>query len=329
MTTCAVRWRPSGGRGEFEYVPADALLDREIVVDFGPLGVRIKAEVRGVQAQGKPRLRKFDKHNRKKFHLPQLVMAVAALPEPARSDLHHGVTFPLENKSFVMDEMDFDVIEDDGLTIVLEPLRVSVLHTNFQVQLGDRFAALAGDIASASAIGKRHPALEKAIIAHRDAVSAAVNDIAIRHTADDLIRLKSTAFGFTNAGSALKLLEAEGQTPVEAEELSGKEGKLLTRIHVYRERDRAFAKRAKDHYRKASGGKLVCSCCDTVPVEIYGEERGERAIEAHHTVPIEELQPDSVTLVSEMAMVCATCHRIIHSRKPCLTISEVRALLGK
>jgi hypothetical protein len=327
MTTCAVRWRPSGGRGEFEFVPADALMDREIVIDFGPLNLRIPAEVRGAQAQGKPRLRKFEKNNRKKFHLPQLVMGVAGLPEPSRSDLNHGVGFPLENKTFVMDAMDFDIIEDDGFTVVLEPLRVSVLHTNFQVQLGDRLASLAEDIVSVEEIMADFPELSSAIVAHRDAIGAEINDTKIRQTADNLIKAKSQAFGLTNAGSALKLINANQQTPVEAEEISGREGKLLTRIHVYRERDRGFSKRAKDHYRKANGGKLSCACCEMVPVDFYGPE-GERAIEAHHTIPIEELQPDSVTLVSEMSMVCASCHRIIHSKKPCLSIDEVRQKLG-
>ena len=49
-------------------------------------------------------------------------------------------------------------------------------------------------------------------------------------------------------------------------------------------------------------------------------------MEAHHKVPIEELQPDSVTLVQEMAMVCANYHRVIHFRKPCFTINEIRTL---
>ena len=84
MTTCEVHWRPSGGRGEFEFVPADSLMDRAIVVDFDHLNIRIDAEVSGRSAQGKPRLRKQEPNNRRKLHLPQLVMAVAALPEPAR-----------------------------------------------------------------------------------------------------------------------------------------------------------------------------------------------------------------------------------------------------
>ena len=37
-------------------------------------------------------------------------MAVARLPEPAREDKAHVVVFPLENKSIVIDSMDFDII---------------------------------------------------------------------------------------------------------------------------------------------------------------------------------------------------------------------------
>ena len=86
MESVSVRWRPSGGRGEFEYVPADSLDGKDIHVFFEALNLTIPAEVRGVNVkpQGKPRLRKFDKNNRKKLHLPQLVMAVARLPEPRR-----------------------------------------------------------------------------------------------------------------------------------------------------------------------------------------------------------------------------------------------------
>lgn len=328
MTTCSVRWRPSGGRGEFEFVPADTLLDRDITVHFEHLGVAIPAEVRGVHAQGKPRLRKFERNNRRKFHLPQLVMAVAGLPEPAREDLLHAVTFPLENKSFVMDTMDFDVIEDDGLSVTLAPLRVSILHTEFEVELTDRLKAIARDLANLDEIRARSPELADAAAAHGAEVARGVNSTRIRATADRLIKLKTDIFGMTNAGSALVLTRTEASPETDIEEPSGREGRLLTRMHAYRERDRAFARRVRDHYRRQHGGKLHCEACGVVPLDVYGDA-GERCMEAHHKVPIEELQPDSVTLVQEMAMVCASCHRIIHSQKPCLTIDEVRDLLRR
>lgn len=328
MTTCEVHWRPSGGRGEFEFVPADSLMDRDVFVDIDAFNVRFNAEVAGRSAQGKPRLRKREANNRSKLHLPQLVMAIAAMPEPARSDLNHSVSFPLENKAFVMAQMDFDVVEDDGMSVVLAPLRVSILHSDFQVDLSDRLAALAADMVNIERIRAKDPRLADAVEDHAAQVRVGLNTSELRRTANRLIELKSELFGQTNAGSALSLVEADEKPPVEAEEITGREGRILTRLHVYKERDKSLVKRSKDHYRRVNGGKLQCEACGIVPVDLYGEA-GERSIEAHHKTPIEELQPDSETKTSDLAMVCATCHRVIHSSKPCLTIEEVQALITR
>lgn len=323
MATCAVRWRSSGGRGEFEYVPADSIADRDIDVFFEPLGVTIPAEVRALRVQGKPRLRKFHGNDRSKLHLPQLVMAVARLPEPGREDLAHSVTFPLRNKSFVMDSMEFDIFDDDGLTVTLAPLGVSIRNAAYRIELQDRLVALASDFASVAEIASKHPDLATAVKTHADAVLAGINSAGIRLAADKVNELQGTIFGQTNAGSVTTLEEADAKPTTDLEEdIVGKEGRLLTRIHAYKERDRGFVKRAKDHYRKKNSGKLICEACGLDPIAKYGPD-GERCIEAHHKVPIEELQPDSITPVSEMAMVCASCHKIIHSKKPCLLVSEV------
>jgi len=316
MTTCSVRWRSSGGRGEFEYVPADSLEDRDINVLFEPLNLTIPAEVRAIKAQGKPRLRKFEKDNRKKFHLPQLVMAVARLPEPAREDTAHAVAFPLQNKSFVMDALDFDIIEDDGITATLAPLRVSIRNSNFQIELQDRFKAIAVDLANLPAIAAKHPALAAAVEAHGVEIKKAVNSVEIRKAADRINAIQAEIFGMTNAGSAVTLEDAASKPATDLEEeIVGKEGRLLTRIHAYKERDRAFAARVKKYYRDKNGGKLICEACGLDPIPLYGPD-GERCIEAHHKVPIEELQPDSVTRVDEMAMVCSSTARSLVLRWP-------------
>lgn len=323
MEACSVRWRSSGGRGEFEFVPAETLLERSIDVFFEPLDLTIPAEVYGTKAQGKPRLRKNDKNNRKKFHLPQLVMAVARVPEPAREDISHSVVFPLENKSFVMDEMVFDIIDDDGIKAILAPLRVSILHSTFTINLHDRFVAIKNDIDNLDVIAQNHPKLADAIRAHADEILKGVNNTTIRKLADDVITLQAAQFGMTNVASITVLEQVEKMPPVDIEDdIKGIEGKLLTRIHSYKERDKAFAKKAKTYYRKKHGGKLVCEACGLDPVELYGTN-GERCIEAHHKIPIEELQPDSVTRIEDMAMVCASCHRIIHTERPCLQIDKV------
>ena len=329
MATCTVRWRSSGGRGEFEYVPADTLEDRIINLYFEPLALNIPAEVMGVKAQGKPRLRKSEKNNRKKFHLPQLVMAVARLPQPAREDISHTVSFPLENKSFIMNEMHFDIIEDDGITATLAPLWVSILHSDFQINLQDRFQAIANDLANIESVRAKHPDLAKAIQIHGQEIMKGINSTDIKTATDEMLKLQSTIFGMTNAGSAIKLEEAAAMPETELEaDITGKEGRLLARIHYYKERDRAFTVKAKKYHKSKNGGKLTCEGCDMDPVAIYGSN-GERCIEGHHKIPIEELQPDSITRVDDIAMVCASCHRIIHSQKPCLTIAEVRQLVTK
>ena len=228
MTTCSVRWRPSGGRGEFECVPADALEDRDIDVLFEPLDLTIPAEVRAIKAQGKLRLRKFNKNNRKKFHLPQLVMAVARLPEPAREDKVHGAAFPLENRSFVMDSMDFDIIEDDGITATLAPLRVSIRNSNFQIDLQDRLKAIALDLAKIGVIAAKDPALAEAVKAHADEIRNAINSRQIRKAADRINELQAGIFGLTNAGSAAILVEFESKPETDLEaEIVGIEGRLL------------------------------------------------------------------------------------------------------
>lgn len=328
MTTCTIRWRSSGGRGEFEYVPADTLEDRSLNLYFEPLNLTIPTEVRGVKAQGKPRLRKLDKNNRQKLHLPQLVMSVARLPHPAREDTTHKASFPLENKSFVMNEMHFDVIDDDGITVTLAPLWVSVLHSDFHIDLQDRFQAIAADLNNISIVRAKHPALADSIQKHGNAIMAEQNTASISTATDEVLKLQAEIFGMTNASSIVKLEEALAQPETEIEEvISGQEGRLLARVHYYKERDRKFSIAAKKYYKAKNGGRLTCDVCNLDPTSFYGAN-GERCIEAHHKIPIEELQPDSVTRVDDMAMVCASCHRVIHSMKPCLTIEEARNLIN-
>lgn len=324
MTDCAVRWRPSGGRGEYEFVPAGALEDREVLVSFEPLGVTIPAEVRGVNApsQGKPRLRKFDKNDRSKLHLPPLVVAVARLPAPRREDLTHQATFPLENKGYVLDEMEFEIAEDDGDRVTLVPLRMKILNSDFQINLEDRFHAIAADWANVSRISAWHPLLGVAIAAHADEVRRSINTAGIRATADNVLKLQGHKFGPSNFGSVTSLANATAKPLSETEaDFYGTEGRTLIRVHAYKERDRGLVGRAKKHY-KAKWGSLHCEACGLEPQETYGP-RGDSCIEAHHKTPIAELLPDSVTSVADLAMLCASCHRIVHSTKPILGVGEV------
>jgi predicted HNH restriction endonuclease len=136
------------------------------------------------------------------------------------------------------------------------------------------------------------------------------------------MKLQRDKFGPTNYGSVSSIIDATAMpyTPTEAE-IYGVEGRTLTRIHAYKERDRSLSAKAKKHYRNA-WGELHCEACGFKPSSKYGS-RGDHCIEAHHKTPVEQLLPDSITRVSDLAMLCASCHRIIHSEKPMLTLGQV------
>lgn len=324
MPICHVPWRSSGGRGEYEYKPSQSLKDRTIALFLEPLGITIPAEVYGRVMQGKPRLRKFVGNDRQKLHLPSLVMALARLPAPARQDKTFTTAFPLENKLFLFDEMDFDIISDDDSAVTLAPLRVSILHSNVVIDLQDRFAAIAADEKDLPAIRVRDPKLADAVQAHIIEVRKSLNSIRIRKAADSLIDTQAAIFGMTNAGSVKTVIDAEAMPETELESVvSSNEGRLLTRVHFYKERDPRFAAKVKKHAALRNGGQLQCQSCGLLPKPLYGPD-GEKCLEAHHMIPIAELQPDSVTRFEDMAIVCASCHRMIHSQSPCLPVNQVR-----
>ncbi|KGB52648.1 putative restriction endonuclease [Sphingopyxis sp. LC81] len=309
-------------------MPADSLTDHAIEVSFDPLGITIPAEVMARKVQGKPRLRKLEKDNRNKLHLPALVMAVCRLPEPRRQDLDNTAHFPLRDKSFLIDAMDFDIVDMNAGVATLAPLRVSIMHSGYVINLEDRLTAIAKDVADLTPIESEFPALADAIRGHYAEVMKGVNSASIRTVATKFNTESAAAFGDTNAGSADEVLKYQKLPESEIEEaITGKEGRILTRIHSYRERDRAFVAKVKKH-RKKLNGKIPCEACGLDPLTTYGAE-GERCIEAHHRIPIQELQPDSVTREEDIALICASCHRIVHSRYPCLTLDELIALLNE
>jgi 5-methylcytosine-specific restriction protein A len=61
--------------------------------------------------------------------------------------------------------------------------------------------------------------------------------------------------------------------------------------------------------------------------ERYGA-RGEGFIECHHLVALSTLRPGQRTRLSDLAVVCANCHRMIHRGTPWLGLEELRALLA-
>jgi len=63
-----------------------------------------------------------------------------------------------------------------------------------------------------------------------------------------------------------------------------KEGKILYKLHKYRERNKAFISKKKDAYRKVFGN-IACEDCGFDFEETYGE-LGYDFIECHHIIPL-------------------------------------------
>ncbi|GHH95277.1 HNH endonuclease [Streptomyces capillispiralis] len=115
--------------------------------------------------------------------------------------------------------------------------------------------------------------------------------------------------------------------PPEAEEeddYSAPEGRLLIRRHKSRERDKGLRKRKIDAVLR-QGRRLVCEACGFDFEATYGP-RGAGYIECHHVVPLHEAG-EGRTRLSDLALICANCHRMIHRRAPWPTPDELRNLI--
>ena len=105
------------------------------------------------------------------------------------------------------------------------------------------------------------------------------------------------------------------------------EGRRIERLHKRRERSSRVVREAKERHARANNGSLPCEVCGFDFQKMYGD-RGKHFIEAHHKVPLSELKEDQIaeTLVDDLALVCANCHRMLH-KKTYSTVEDLGATL--
>ena len=102
------------------------------------------------------------------------------------------------------------------------------------------------------------------------------------------------------------------------------EGRVLTREHRRRERSRKLSRKKKEAAKAA--GVLVCEVCGLDPTITY-PNLGDSAIECHHRVPLAQLAGSVKTRLKDLALVCASCHRMLHA-PPTRTSDELRVGIG-
>ena len=108
----------------------------------------------------------------------------------------------------------------------------------------------------------------------------------------------------------------------EEELLKVKEGKVIYKLHRYRERNPKLNKKKKDNYLKKHG-KLDCEICGFDYYEVYGE-LGKGFMECHHKIPLSEIEGESITAIKDLALVCANCHRMLHRELDTLSVDELK-----
>lgn len=308
----SVRWRPSGGRGEYEYIVKGlSVLGKVAVVEVPVLGTTLPTDVSFQVKDGKPRLRRASPNDRTLLNIPPLAAAIAGLPPPKREDQSNAIIFPLSEKSYVVDEVLFEVWDHGGEKLVLKPRLIKVRNSDVYIDVEERIQYLlshAGD---------------QQIDAWAMLLQAGVNQTATLSLAASEVHSK---FPYTEAHGAddleIELYSDESFGGVDT--YVGNEGAIKLRVHRSRERDKRIVKVAKTRFELIYGF-LFCECCGFNFEEAYGQ-LGKGFAEAHHRTPLSQMTQAARTRVEDLAMLCSNCHRMIHRSADC-SLEHVQSLL--
>lgn len=107
----------------------------------------------------------------------------------------------------------------------------------------------------------------------------------------------------------IEVLGDEDRDELADEDLVGREGALLERVHRIRERRRGYRGKV---IRRVEGehGQVCCEGCGVRPR--VPDRAGLSMFEVHHLVPL-ALSASTITKLSDLALLCANCHRLIHA----------------
>jgi 5-methylcytosine-specific restriction protein A len=136
----------------------------------------------------------------------------------------------------------------------------------------------------------------------------------------DLSRLSSVA---ESIKASLILDGVKGYERLSDDEEEFLEGQILYRRHRSIERNAKLIKRAKKIAEDK--GNICCEVCGFDFEKVYGEI-GKGYIECHHKIPVSEYEADMKTKVSDLALVCSNCHRMLHRKRPWLKAEDLKTL---
>lgn len=123
---------------------------------------------------------------------------------------------------------------------------------------------------------------------------------------------------------ALRLVESEGESdrlPDVDAEATALEGNPRLVAHLMRERSATIIKKKKSEIL-ARDGALCCEVCGFDFARVYGVH-GFEFCEVHHLFPLHKSDGIVATELSDLAIVCSNCHRIIHRMNPMPSIQDL------
>ena len=109
---------------------------------------------------------------------------------------------------------------------------------------------------------------------------------------------------------AVEIRDACLESNMDDIEQEAPEGKVLTRLHLFRERSKSLTAAKKKEAMRLTG-ILECEVCGFSFIRTDGKH-GNGFAECHHKKPISTLMPGERTRSSDLAIVCANCHRMLH-----------------
>ena len=108
-------------------------------------------------------------------------------------------------------------------------------------------------------------------------------------------------------------------------ELEALEGEESVRMVRHRHRERALRDQKILEVR-AKYGNLACEACAFDFDRAYGVKYAE----VHHLKPLASNEKEILNKTSDLAVLCANCHRVAHhNAKKVMAVSEIRALLAR
>jgi 5-methylcytosine-specific restriction enzyme A len=103
------------------------------------------------------------------------------------------------------------------------------------------------------------------------------------------------------------------------------EGRILTGVHIQRERNQTLVEKKKKWVQEKYG-VLACEVCGFDFEKVYGGI-GKGFAECHHLIPLSQLMNVTTTKLSDLAILCANCHRMVHRARPPLSVEALRELV--